>query len=63
MTKQTELTDLTSEMVLSVDHVSGYWRVLWNGKITKTFTGEDAEHLAMGYAMALSNKRDRRIVR
>lgn len=57
-----QYVDLSGE-VLSVDRVGGYWRVLWNGKITRTFVGVDAECQAMGYAMALSDERERRIVR
>lgn len=51
-----EYADL-SDTVISVDKIGGYWRVLWNGKVCKTFTCADAETKASGYAMALLDGR------
>jgi hypothetical protein len=47
-----EYVDLSPD-VISVDKMGGYWRVLRGGKIIRTFTCDDPQDRAMGYAMAL----------
>lgn len=56
MTERMEYVDLSGE-VISVDKVGAYWRVLYNGKIVKTFTFADARERAMGYAHAMLDGR------
>lgn len=57
ITSTGEFVDL-SETVISVDRMGGFWRVLWNGQIVRTFPGStDGHDKAMGYAMALMDER------